>query len=209
MRDHPRDKPEGMQGLALGAEGLDGVPGLRRGRLRSGRSSSVPAPFDRLRAESANEKAGASQADSALAVRLTRGRTCSIARLRQDLAPEGAGRLLVVGVGVVAGDGEQRHREAMLRIDGGTPSARAISRAATCLASSSRSDAPHRRSPCPWASATSTSSRARAPAAAAGRRARRPGSPAPARISGSLYPITPPSRFESRSRSPYRQNDES
>jgi hypothetical protein len=25
MRDHPRDKPEGMQGLAFGGEGFDGV----------------------------------------------------------------------------------------------------------------------------------------------------------------------------------------
>ncbi len=33
----------GPQGFALGAQRLDGVPGLRRGRLRSGRSSNARA----------------------------------------------------------------------------------------------------------------------------------------------------------------------
>ena len=51
---------------------------------------------------------------------------------REDgLAPDGADGLLVVGEGVVAGDAEDL-MFALLRSDGGTPRARAISRAAVC-----------------------------------------------------------------------------
>ena len=43
---------------------------------------------------------------------MTEGGRFFLARLRQDLAPEAAGRLLVVGVGVVAGDAQEHRRDA-------------------------------------------------------------------------------------------------
>ena len=46
------------------------------------------------------------------------------------MPPEAAVRLGIVGVRIVAGDAGQQCCLAMLRIDGGTPSARAMSRAA-------------------------------------------------------------------------------
>jgi hypothetical protein len=55
---------------------------------------------------------------------------------RHRRPPERSLRLLIIGLRVVARNAEQRHRGAMLRIDGGTPSASAISRAAARYSSS-------------------------------------------------------------------------